>query len=142
MRRLTDRNFRLALLSAAGLGALLVGVIALTNAAQAQAQDKRASLMELKLEFAKNVLGGLALEQYDVIADNAIELKELSAAAEWEPVTVPGPLYLDYTREFQRIAQDMADKAKDENLDGATLDYVRLTMNCVACHKYVRTRDR
>jgi hypothetical protein len=29
-------------------------------------------------------------------------------------------------------------KAKDKNIDGATLAYLRLTMNCVNCHKYVR----
>jgi hypothetical protein len=103
------------------------------------AQDKRAELMRLKLDYAKNVLEGLALEKMDLIAENARELKLLSAAAEWEPATVPGPLYLVYTREFQRIADSMATSAKDKNLDGATLAYVQMTTNCVECHKYVRS---
>ena len=28
--------------------------------------------------------------------------------------------------------------AKAKNIDGATLAYVQLTVNCVNCHKYVR----
>ncbi|WP_152051237.1 hypothetical protein [Tautonia marina] len=110
--------------------------------ADPDAQDKRAELMALKLDYAKNVLEGLTLEKMDQVAKNAQELKLLSAAAEWEPVTVPGPLYLVYTREFQRIADSLAENAKDKNLDAATLAYVQLTMNCVECHKYVRSTDR
>jgi hypothetical protein len=98
--------------------------------------------MRLKLDYAKNVLEGLTLEKMDLVADNARELKLLSAAAEWEPATVPGPLYLVYTREFQRIADSMAASARDRNLDGATLAYVQLTTNCVECHKYVRSTRR
>jgi hypothetical protein len=110
--------------------------------APAAPQDKRAELMRLKLDYAKNVLEGLTLEKMDLVADNARELKLLSAAAEWEPATVPGPLYLVYTREFQRIADSMAASARDRNLDGATLAYVQLTTNCVECHKYVRSTRR
>lgn len=105
-------------------------------------QDKRAELMALKLVYAKNVLEGLSLQNMDLVAENARDLKLLSAAAEWEPATVPGPLYLDYTREFQRIANSLSQHAKEENLDAATLSYVQLTMNCIECHKYVRAAAR
>lgn len=105
-------------------------------------QEKRAELMALKLDYSKNVLEGLTLEKMDLVAKNAQDLKLLSAAAEWEPATVPGPLYLVYTREFQRIADSLAENARDKNLDAATLSYVQLTMNCVECHKYVRSADR
>ncbi|QDV32812.1 hypothetical protein [Tautonia plasticadhaerens] len=105
-------------------------------------QDKRAELMRLKLDYAKNVLEGLALEKMDLVADNARDLKLLSAAAEWEPATVPGPLYLTYTRDFQRIADSMAEDARAGNLDGATLAYVQMATNCVECHKYVRSTRR
>ena len=36
----------------------------------------------------------------------------------------------------------MQAKAKAKNLDGATLAYVRLTMNCIECHKYVRDHKK
>jgi hypothetical protein len=43
-----------------------------------------------------------------------------------------------FTTAFQRLADEMNRKAKDKNIGGATLAYLRLTMNCVNCHKYVR----
>ena len=44
----------------------------------------------------------------------------------------------DAVREFQRLSDEMDRKAKEKTIDGATLAYLRLTMNCVNCHKYVR----
>ncbi|RUL86297.1 hypothetical protein [Tautonia sociabilis] len=146
----TSRSVAAALLLlSASLGAWLLlaagpagSTAGASPASEAPAQDKRAELMKLKLDYAKNVLEGLTLEKMDLVADNARELKLLSAAAEWEPATVPGPLYLTYTREFQRLADSLATHAKDGNLDAATLCYVQLTINCVECHKYVRRTDR
>ena len=46
--------------------------------------------------------------------------------------------YLHFTMDFQRIADDLIKSAGAKNLDGATLAYTRLTINCVDCHKYVR----
>jgi hypothetical protein len=100
----------------------------------------RAQFMRKKLEFAKNVLEGLTTEDFPLIAKNAKGLRLLSQAAEWEVPTIPDvENYLAYTAEFQRVTADMAKKAEAKNLDGATLDYVRMTTNCVNCHKYVRT---
>jgi hypothetical protein len=42
------------------------------------------------------------------------------------------------TNEFQRLCDELAEKSRAKNIDGATLAYLRLTMNCVNCHKYVR----
>lgn len=95
--------------------------------------------MRQKLEFTKNVLEGLATENYTLIEKNAKGLKLLSQAAEWEVPFIPNvDQYLPYTLDFQRIADDLAKKAKEHNLDGATLAFNRMTMNCVDCHKYVR----
>ena len=93
----------------------------------------------MKLEYSKNVLEGLTLENYDAISKNAKALKRLSEAAEWEVPTIPNATdYVAFTSEFQRHCDELVQKAKDKNIDGATLAYLRLTMNCVKCHKYVR----
>ena len=95
--------------------------------------------MRQKLEFSKNVLEGLSLEQFDLIEKNAKALKKLSEASEWEVPTIPNATdYVTLTSEFQRHADDLAKSAKQRNIDGATLAYLKLTMNCVQCHKYVR----
>ena len=41
---------------------------------------------------------------------------------------------------FRRSAETMARRARERNLDGATLAYLDLTMTCVKCHQ--TTRDR
>src|SRR5204863_284991 len=48
------------------------------------------------------------------------------------------PLYVLYSAEFQRVADNLAKNAQDKNLDAAALSYVELTLTCVKCHKHVR----
>ena len=113
--------------------------VAFAVAGGEQRPASRAEFMRTKLEFSKNVLEGLTLENYDAIAKNAKALKRLSEAAEWEVPTIPNATdYVAFTSEFQRHTDELLQKAKDKNIDGATLAYLRLTMNCVKCHKYVR----
>jgi hypothetical protein len=40
--------------------------------------------------------------------------------------------------EFQQLTDEIAAKADQKNLDGATLGYVQLAANCVRCHRHVR----
>jgi hypothetical protein len=102
-------------------------------------QRTRAEFMRQKLEFSKNLLEGLAMENYETIAKSAKALKLLSQAAEWEVPTIPNATdYVAFTTDFQRIADDLAKQAKAKNIDGATMAYMKLTMNCVECHKFVR----
>lgn len=101
--------------------------------------NKRAEFMRLKLEYSKKILEGLVLEDYNSIVEGAGKLKRLSMAAEWDVPTIPNVQeYLPYTTDFQRIADDLQKSARARNLDGATLAYTRMTINCVDCHKYVR----
>jgi len=110
-----------------------------TGRAGQQEKQNRSEFMRRKLEFSKNVLEGLALEQYPIIEKNAKALKILSQAAEWEVPMIPNATdYVALTSEFQRNTDELVKAAKQGNIDGATLAYVKLTMNCVQCHKYVR----
>jgi hypothetical protein len=114
-------------------------VPALSTGRASQQKQNRSEYMRRKLEFSKNVLEGLALEQYPIIEKNAKALKVLSQAAEWEVPMIPNATdYVVLTSEFQRYTDDLVKAAKQGNIDGATLAYVKLTMNCVQCHKYVR----
>jgi len=110
-----------------------------TGRAGQQEKQNRSEFMRRKLEFSKNVLEGLALEQYPMIEKNAKALKILSQVAEWEVPMIPNATdYVALTSEFQRNTDELVKAAKQGNIDGATLAYVKLTMNCVQCHKYVR----
>ncbi len=122
-----------------GLATFAVAATFLAARGQEKGKHTRAEFMRMKLEFSKKVLEGLTLENYEMISKNAKALKTLSEAAEWEVPTIPDASeYIVFTTEFQRLANEMDRKAKEKNIDGATLAYLRLTMNCVSCHKYVR----
>jgi len=124
------------------IAAALVAGKAPAPAAQ-QPQRTRAEFMRQKLEFSKNLLEGLAMENYETIAKSAKALRLLSQAAEWEVPTIPNATdYVAFTTDFQRIADDLSKQAKAKNIDGATIAYVKLTMNCVECHKFVRFASR
>jgi cytochrome c556 len=98
--------------------------------------SKTAELMRKKLKHSQGVLEGIALNDFDKIADNADHLITISQQAEW--VVVKTPQYEMFSNQFRRSAQSLVKNAKTKNLDGAALDYVELTMTCVKCHKYVR----
>ena len=127
----TQKGYRLVLFV---LGATLGwGLIA---SSEGQDRSPLKKFMRQKLEHAKNVLEGLTVADFTLIANNAREMRELSEDARWR--VSPNVNYLRLSAEFQDVASEMEAKAKEKNLDGATLAYVNLTMTCVKCHKLVR----
>ncbi len=125
----------------------LVGIAMMGFGFLIQAQEpvthSRSEFMRAKLEYSKGLIEGLTLEDYPLISKNARALKALSVAAEWEVPMIPNvEQYLPYTNEFQGLCDELVANAKERDIDGATLVYVRLTLNCVNCHKYVRDTIR
>ncbi len=122
------------------LAGLLLAAVFLAARAHEPRPRSRAESMRMKLEHSNKILEGLTLEDYPTIVKSAQDLKKLSEAAEWEVPTIPNAgEYVAFTSEFQRLTDELAKKAKEKNIDGGTLAYLRLTMNCVNCHKYVRS---
>ncbi len=122
---------------------LVVATGLIANQGAAQAPPTRRELMRTKLEAAQKILEGLTLEDYTLITKGAKALRAMSQASEWEVPTIPNAdEYVVYTGEFQRLTDELSRKAKDKNIDGATLAYLRLTTSCVNCHKYVRSFAR
>ena len=140
MQRLQWRGVaRLAL----ALVVTVSGVIAYQ--AQAQQDDltgrraKRSTFMKMKLEYSKNLLEALTTENYDKIQANAKALKAMSLAAEWEVAEIPSVQeYLTYSSDFQRLCDDLSKAAERKSIDGVTLSFTQLTINCVKCHQFVR----
>lgn len=92
--------------------------------------------MQLKLTHAQKVLEGLATEDFDAIAKHAQNLSLLSQESNWKVLQTAE--YLEHSVDFRKTADAMGAAAKKENLDGAALAYVDMTMKCLNCHKYVR----
>jgi cytochrome c556 len=116
-------------LTAAGLNGLF---------AQSKRQRAAKEFMRDKLELSQKVLEGLATEDYDLITAKATKLSAMTQEADWR--VFENPDYDQHSATFRRHADALVRSAKNKNLDGATLAYVRLTMSCVDCHKYVRGR--
>lgn len=130
---------KLGLAGAFGIAAVAT-VIWVTHVARAQQQLPPTRVIEFmrpKLNYAQRILEGLTTENYGMIAENARALTKLSDAADWS--VLPSLDYSTHSTEFRRLSSELTRAANKRNLDAATLAYVQLTMNCVDCHKHVRT---
>jgi len=128
-----------SVLTRSGLGTALLFALVVGGASlrvQGEQPGDLKKFMRQKLDHSQKVLEGLTVENYALVAENARALKELSEDARWR--VSPNINYLRLSAEFQDLAQEVAEKAKQKNLDGATLAYVRMTVNCVKCHEYTR----
>lgn len=121
---------------------MVVAIVALSwtqsvRAVAAGKDDDVKTFMQAKLEHSKNVLSGLATEDFDMIAKDSQQLTLLSLDADWQVLQTPE--YAQLSLDFRRLSQSLTDSAKKKNLDGATIAYVGLTFKCVECHKYIRS---
>ena len=123
--------------SVAILAAWLVGVD--VAGAAGEQPDQVAVFMRAKLAHSQNVLEGLALEDYDLIARGAHDLALASQASSWQVLQTED--YARQSAEFRRSCDALRTAAKAKNLDGAALAWMEVTMKCVQCHKYVRDAD-
>jgi hypothetical protein len=124
--------------SVAILAAWLVGVD--VAGAAGEQPDQVAVFMRAKLAHSQNVLEGLALEDYDLIARGAHDLALASQASSWQVLQTED--YARQSAEFRRSCDALRTAAKAKNLDGAALAWMEVTMKCVQCHKYVRDAGR
>jgi hypothetical protein len=101
-----------------------------------QALDNTPFMMR-KLDAAKNIVSGLATEDFELIAKAASDLTLLSQESQWE--VFQSDQYIRMSNDFRDSSTRLRDNARDKNLDGSTLAYFEVTLNCVRCHKYIRT---
>ena len=110
---------------------------------QQQQQDQETPLstsdfMKVKLDITREIVGGLAMADFTKIAQGAEELKKLSLESGWNVLTTPD--YLQLSAEFRGSTDRLRQAAASKNIDGTTLAYFEVTLNCVRCHKYIRDK--
>ena len=117
--------------------ALLAAAVAV-SVTLAQSKRSRAAkeFMRDKLELSQRTLEGLATEDYDLIIAQGTKLSAMSKEADWR--VFQNPDYDEQSAIFRRHVNSLVKAATDKDLDAATLAYVRMTMSCVDCHKFVR----
>jgi len=120
--------------------AIALPVVAFLGApGESKEPDELRDFMRLKLKYAQGILEGLATEDYEMIAKNSQDMSLISLDSTWHVLVTEE--YTKQSAEFRRTANALTRAADAENIDGATLAYVGLTMRCINCHKYVRAID-
>ncbi|WP_435009325.1 hypothetical protein P12x_000577 [Tundrisphaera lichenicola] len=111
------------------------------DAREAAEQQRKAlsAAMAKKLRYAHQLLTSLAIEDFAKMTIDAGELKRLGETTLMK--ISPDLEYIKYSTEFSSIAEELGRRAKEHDLNGATSSYIRLTMNCVECHKYSRDKS-
>jgi cytochrome c556 len=139
---------RILALAAAGLVALAATHGQARNSQEQQPKTdaqpnlpNEAQVMQVKLKRAQTILEALAKEDFKSISESADSLVRISKATEFLRAYKTEE-YEFQTRVFQKAAETLAGKAKDKNLDGATLAYMDMTLSCVACHNTFRGKKR
>ncbi len=117
---------------------ILLALVAGFSIGHGQGKRNRAAkeFMRDKLELSQRVLEGLATEDFDLLIVKGTRLSAMSKEAGWR--VFENPNYEQQSAAFRRHADSLVKSARDQNLDAATLAYVRMTMSCVDCHKLVR----
>ena len=117
---------------------ILASLFAGTTSSYAQAEKESGvkEAMRQKVAYSQQVLVGITLEDFGLIADNAKKLVELSNKTNWYSRQVPE--YELFLNEFRRNAQQLTEAGQQKNLDAASLAYVQMTLSCVSCHKLIR----
>lgn len=96
--------------------------------------------MKRKLEYSRNILAGLANEDFDMVADNARAMQFMSKFEGFLRGKMPG--YRTQLQIFQNANEEIIEQAQKDNVEGATLAFSQLTVSCVNCHKQLRAQDK
>lgn len=103
---------------------------------KADKADPKSFWMKKKLDYSKSILEGLANADFEIIGKDARAMNNLSQIEKW--VRANTPEYRTQLRIFRFANEQLIEQADRENLDGASLAFVQLTLSCVNCHKVVR----
>src|SRR5262249_37357655 len=93
-------------------------------------------LMRDKLTYANKALEGLSVEDFAKVVESAQMMRMISRASSW--YVLDSDEYTRLSKNFQEQAVDLERHAKEKNLEMAGLDYMRISLTCIHCHKYVR----
>jgi hypothetical protein len=110
-------------------------------------QDKKkdrdeilAKMMQRKLASAHQLLDGVALGDFKMIATAGDELVKLATSETWQ--LIRSEEYEMLSKDFVRAGEKLVKRAREKNMDGTALAYVEMTLSCVRCHQYVREHRR
>jgi hypothetical protein len=98
-------------------------------------------VMQAKLRHAQALMAALAIEDYKKLEEHADALVGITKATEFLRAYKTEE-YEFQTRAFQRSVETLREKARNKNLDGATLAFLDMNISCVGCHNHFRGKKK
>ncbi|HVV99460.1 MAG TPA: hypothetical protein VHB77_03925 [Planctomycetaceae bacterium] len=131
----------LAVLVLVGIATLaLVMRPAVGAAADEKERETLRKFMRAKLASNELILEGLVNKDYDQVKKGAIQMNAFATAEQWR--VSKDETYEHYSEDFRRIAKELRREAESEDLEGASLKYVQMTMCCLDCHRWMRSPNK
>jgi hypothetical protein len=120
-------------------GAVLASSFVLVSYSQSQRQTfQKQKVMHDKLLHAQKILEGISTDDFDLIKRHAQQLKVISLSANWNSNSHSlGRHNIDIVHSLDQIM----DAANDQDIRGATLAYMSLTLSCTECHYNPHGKD-
>lgn len=129
--------FALVACGAVAVGGLLSASRAVSD--ETTKPDRVATFMRAKLAHSQNVLEGLSVGDFSLIAKGAHDLSLASQDSNWQVLQTED--YVRQSAEFRRSCDTLRAAADAENLDAALVAWMDVTMKCVRCHRSMRDAD-
>ncbi|MHC5023592.1 MAG: hypothetical protein ACYTGG_06730 [Planctomycetota bacterium] len=105
----------------------------------AREEQRRQSLrnvMQAKLVYVNSLLESIALEDFNRIEYNAMELAWLSRQSDWQVHDTVA--YSAFSHRFQTLASEIAADAGDGDIQAVAASYREMSAACLDCHAYLR----
>ena len=92
--------------------------------------------MERKLEYSQTIFKALAMGDLDTVKFNASQMNLIGKVEGF--ARMKNKPYQAQLHTFDRISYELTQQADKDNIEGATLAFNQLTVNCVQCHQLLR----
>jgi cytochrome c556 len=122
------RTLRTALLAA------IAGTIAVVPGPSTAQTPRTRTVMRTKLAHTQKILEALMTSDYAALERESAALSRVTETPEWSELKT-SELYA-YTKRFLDATHQLADAARQRDLDRAAKQYGELTTACYECHKY------
>ncbi len=92
--------------------------------------------MRQKMQASNLILEGLCMDDLKAVAAGTQTLLKMPSEAKWRVSN--DMMYRRYSNEFLQAVEELQKEAEENDMDGASMAWVNVTMKCMKCHKWVR----
>jgi hypothetical protein len=97
---------------------------------------ERRSFMRTKLNFTQNILEGLTMAEFGLIAHGIDELESVLDAEQW--VTIDNEDYRQLVGEFRTAVQRLRSASETKNIEATALRFYDMSTRCIDCHQHLQ----